>query len=148
MSLSRDQESIHRQNLSLGSQIDPREPPWSVVIATLWITKEIGFLQTSTYMWLFVARTLWQWLVFLTERILICSATPHFSTRSSLTIPMRVFFQETHISLFDLGASVRIFLILLWHSESVNVFHICLMLFRDIYDHLLVTRGKACRNFF
>ena len=65
-------------------------------------------------------------------------------------ILMRVFFQETHISLFDLGASVRIFffLILLWHSESVNVFHICLMLFRDIYDHLLVTQGKVCRNFF
>lgn len=64
-------------------------------------------------------------------------------------ILMRMFFQETHISLFDLGASVRIFfLILLWHSESVNVFHICLMLFRDIYDHLLVTRGKVCRNFF
>lgn len=95
-----------------------------------------------------VASGLWQWIVFLTERILICSATPHFSPRSSLTILMRVFFQETHISLFDLGASVRIFLILLWHSESVNVFHICLMLFRDIYDHLLVTRGKACRNFF
>lgn len=57
-------------------------------------------------------------------------------------------FQETHISLFDLGASVRIFLILLWHSESVNVVPICLMLFRDIYDHLLVTRGKECRNFF
>lgn len=88
---------------------DPREPPWSVVIATWWITEEIGFLQTSTYMWLFVASALWQWIVLLTERILICSATPHFSTRSSLTILMRVFFQETHISLFDLGASVRIF---------------------------------------
>lgn len=109
VSLSRDQASTHRQNLSLGSRIDPREPPWSVVIATWWITEEIGFLQTSTYMWLFVASALWQWIVLLTERILICSATPHFSTRSSLTILMRVFFQETHISLFDLGASVRIF---------------------------------------
>lgn len=66
-------------------------------------------------------------------------------------ILVRVFFQETHISLFDPAASAGIFfffLILLWHSESVNVFHICLMLFRDIYDHLLVTGGKVCRNFF
>lgn len=49
------------------------------------------------------------WLVCLTERISVCSATPHFSARSSFMIGMRVFFQETHISLFDLGASVRIF---------------------------------------
>lgn len=123
--------------------------PSFVVIATLWITKDIGFYQTSISIWLFMASTRWQWItVFPTKRILVCSATPHFSTHSSFMILMRVFFQETHISLFDLGASVRIFLILLWHSESVNVFHICLMLFRDIYDHLLVTRGKECRNFF
>lgn len=101
-------------------------------------------------MWLFMASALWQRIAgFLTERILVCSATPHFSPHISFMILMRVFFQETHISLFDLGASVRFFfLILLWHSESVNVFHICLMLFRDIYDHLLVTQGKVCRNFF
>lgn len=149
---------VPRQRLLLGfrDRIFPWEAseiPWShpsfVVIATWWITKDIGFYQTSISIWLFMASAHWQWIpVFLTKRTLICSATPHFSTHSSFMILMRVFFQETHISLFDLGASVRIFLILLWHSESVNVFHICLMLFRDIYDHLLVTQGKVCRNFF
>lgn len=134
---------------SLGSSQILWSHPSFVVIATLWITKDIGFYQTSISIWLFMASTRWQWItVFPTKRILVCSATPHFSTHSSFMILMRVFFQETHISLFDLGASVRIFLILLWHSESVNVFHICLMLFRDIYDHLLVTQGKVCRNFF
>lgn len=142
--------SVQRDRLfSLGSSQILWSHPSFVVIATLWITKDIGFYQTSISIWLFMASTRWQWItVFPTKRILVCSATPHFSTHSSFMILMRVFFQETHISLFDLGASVRIFLILLWHSESVNVFHICLMLFRDIYDHLLVTQGKVCRNFF
>lgn len=58
----------------------------------------------------FMASARWQWIaVFLTKRIFVCSTTPHFSTHSSFMILMRVFFQETHISLFDLGASVRIF---------------------------------------
>lgn len=64
---------------------------------------------------------------------------------------MRVFFRKHTFHFLTrqhLLGFFFFFLILLWHSESVNVFHICLMLFRDIYDHLLVTGGKVCRNFF
>lgn len=59
----------------------------------------------------FIATTLWQRCagVLNQKDPLVCSATPHFSAHSSFMILMRVFFQETHISLFDLGASVRVF---------------------------------------
>lgn len=59
----------------------------------------------------FIASTLWHPCagVLNQKDPLVCSATPHFSAHSSFMILMRVFFQETHISLFDLGASVRIF---------------------------------------
>lgn len=82
------------------------------VIATLWITKAIGFLQTSLqfgFSWRVHSGS--GWLVFVPKMIPVCSATPNFSACSSFMILMRVFFffQETHISLFDLGASVRIF---------------------------------------
>lgn len=97
-------------SLGSGREETPQSYPIFVVIATLWITKDIGLHQTSISVWLFMASALWQWIAeFLTKRILVCSATPHFSPHSSFMILMRVFFQETHISLFDLGASVRIF---------------------------------------
>ena len=73
--------------------------PSFVVIATLWITKDIGFHQTSISIWLFMASALWQWVAeFLTKRILGYSATPHFSPHSSFMILMSVFSGNTHFT--------------------------------------------------
>lgn len=149
MSLSRDQASVHSQTESLPGKPDRSEGATMVCCHCHLVDYKGDWFSTNFHLN----------VAFCSKCPLAVDCVPHgedphlFSNTSLLHSQFtynsdRVFFQETHISLFDLGASVRIFLILLWHSESVNVFHICLMLFRDIYDHLLVTQGKECRNFF
>lgn len=101
---------FQRQNLSLGSGRDPAGSPLSCSHCHLVDCR--GYWFSSNFH--FSLGFLWQ--VHFGNGLL--SSLPKGSwfaqqhltpLLSSFMILMRVFFQETHISLFDLGASVRIF---------------------------------------
>lgn len=102
---------LFRDTLSLESRLAAIEPPLICSHCHLVDYKGYWFSSNFHFSLAFYGKYTLAvgFAVFLTERILVCSATPHFSAHSSFMILMRVFFQETHISLFDLGASVRIF---------------------------------------
>lgn len=90
---------LHRECLLSREDRRSRVPSlW--VIATLWITKAIGFLQTSLqfgFSWRVLSGS--GWLVFAPKMIPVCSATPNFSACSSFMILMSVFFSgNTHFT--------------------------------------------------
>lgn len=138
-----------RQHLSLGSRIDPIEPPLICSHCHLVDYKGYWFSSNFHFNLAFYGK----------YTLAVDCCVPHqtdprlFGNTSLLHSQFiydsdECFFRKHTFHFLTQEHLLEFFLILLWHSESVNVFHICLMLFRDIYDHLLVTQGKVCRNFF